>query len=66
MAHDARIPQPVAKARAGAPIKIAGVTKHYAAARGGDVHALAEIDLSIARASSCRSSDRAVAEKAHC
>ena len=48
MAHDARIPQPVAKARAGAPIKIAGVTKHYAAARGGDVHALAEIDLSIA------------------
>jgi NitT/TauT family transport system ATP-binding protein len=48
MAHDARIPQPVAKARAGASIKIAGVTKHYAAARGGDVHALAEIDLSIA------------------
>ena len=48
MAHDARIRQPVAKARAGAPIEIAGVTKHYAAARGGDVHALAEIDLSIA------------------
>src|SRR5262249_59737582 len=48
MAHDARMPQPVAKARAGAPIEIAGVTKHYAAARGGDVHALAEIDLSIA------------------
>jgi NitT/TauT family transport system ATP-binding protein len=48
MAHDARIRQPVAKARAGAPIEIAGVTKCYATARGGEVHALAEIDLSIA------------------
>ena len=32
---------------AGVPIVIRGVTKHYRAARGGDVHALAEIDLSI-------------------
>jgi NitT/TauT family transport system ATP-binding protein len=32
---------------AGVPIVIHGVTKHYRAARGGDVHALAEIELSI-------------------
>jgi NitT/TauT family transport system ATP-binding protein len=33
--------------RAGVPIVIAGVTKHYRVARGGDVHALSEIDLAI-------------------
>src|SRR5712691_4468954 len=37
-----------APARAGVPITIAGVTKHYRTARGGDVHALSAIDLSIA------------------
>src|SRR6266851_4113296 len=37
-----------APARAGVPITIAGVTKHYRTARGGDVHALSEIDLAIA------------------
>jgi len=34
--------------RAGVPIEISGVTKHYRTARGGDVHALSEIDLAIA------------------
>jgi len=34
--------------RAGVPIKIAGVTKRYAIARGGEVHALSEINLNIA------------------
>jgi NitT/TauT family transport system ATP-binding protein len=33
--------------RAGVPIVIAAVTKHYRVARGGDVHALSEIDLVI-------------------
>jgi NitT/TauT family transport system ATP-binding protein len=33
---------------AGVPIRIAGVTKRYLTARGGDVHALSEIDLAIA------------------
>src|SRR5689334_18210057 len=37
-----------AKGRAGVPIEIAGITKRYATARGGEVHALAEIELSIA------------------
>src|ERR1700736_2962786 len=37
-----------APARAGVPITIAGVTKHYRTARGGDVHALSELDLAIA------------------
>jgi NitT/TauT family transport system ATP-binding protein len=36
-----------ASTRAGVPIVIAGVTKHYRVARGGDVHALSEIDLAI-------------------
>src|SRR5438477_1119939 len=45
MAHDARIGQTTS--RAGVPIQIAGVTKRYVSARG-EVHALAEIDLSIA------------------
>src|SRR5882724_4612770 len=35
-------------ARAGVPIRIASVTKRYATARGGEVHALSEIDLDIA------------------
>jgi NitT/TauT family transport system ATP-binding protein len=47
MARDARIGQSVPKSRAGAPIEIAGVTKRYASARGGEVHALGELDLSI-------------------
>jgi len=34
--------------RAGVPIRIAGVTKRYLSARGGEVHALDEIDLAIA------------------
>ena len=34
--------------RAGVPIRISGVTKRYLSARGGDVHALDEIDLAIA------------------
>jgi NitT/TauT family transport system ATP-binding protein len=34
--------------RAGVPIAISGVTKHYRTARSGDVHALSEIDLEIA------------------
>jgi NitT/TauT family transport system ATP-binding protein len=33
--------------RAGVPITISGVTKRYLSARGGEVHALDEIDLSI-------------------
>ena len=33
--------------RAGVPITISGVTKHYRTARGGDVHALSEIDLAV-------------------
>src|SRR5436305_1160021 len=33
--------------RAGVPIAISGVTKHYRTARGGDVHAVSEIDLAI-------------------
>ena len=37
-----------ADARAGVPIEISGVTKRYVTARGGDVHALSEIDLAIA------------------
>src|SRR5260370_23999618 len=36
-----------ANARAGVPIRIAGVTKRYATARGGEVQALNEIDLAI-------------------
>ena len=32
---------------AGVPIVISGATKHYRTARGGDVHALSEIDLAI-------------------
>jgi NitT/TauT family transport system ATP-binding protein len=36
-----------ASARAGVPISIAGVTKRYATARGGEVQALSEIDLAI-------------------
>jgi NitT/TauT family transport system ATP-binding protein len=47
MAHDARIGQSVPNSRAGVPIEIAGVTKRYASASGGEVHALADIDLSI-------------------
>jgi NitT/TauT family transport system ATP-binding protein len=34
-------------ARTGVPIRISGVTKRYRTARGGDVHALSEIDLAI-------------------
>jgi NitT/TauT family transport system ATP-binding protein len=34
-------------ARASVPIRIAGVTKRYMTARGGEVHALSEIDLAI-------------------
>ncbi len=34
--------------RAGVPIRIAGVTKRYLSARGGEVPALDEIDLAIA------------------
>ena len=34
-------------ARAGVPIEISGVSKHYRTARGGDVHALSEIELAI-------------------
>jgi len=44
---DAPIGQSAPKSRAGVPIQIAGVTKRYVSARG-EVHALAEIDLSIA------------------
>jgi NitT/TauT family transport system ATP-binding protein len=39
---------PGTKSRAGVPIAIAGVTKHYRTARGGDVHALSEVELAIA------------------
>ena len=42
------IGQSLPKARAGVPIEIAGATKRYVSTRGGEVHALAEIDLSIA------------------
>src|SRR5262249_60351915 len=45
MSSDQRIAAP---ARAGVPIAISSVTKHYRTARGGDVHALSEIDLAIA------------------
>ena len=34
--------------RTGVPIRISGVTKRYLSARGGEVHALDEIDLAIA------------------
>jgi NitT/TauT family transport system ATP-binding protein len=47
MARDARTGQSVPKSRAGVPIEIAGVTKRYASARGSEVHALGDIDLSI-------------------
>jgi NitT/TauT family transport system ATP-binding protein len=47
MARVNAIEQPTGSLGAGVPIAIRGVTKHYRAARGGDVHALAEIDLSI-------------------
>ena len=47
MARDTRTGQSVPKSRAGVPIEIAGVTKRYASARGGEVHALGDIDLSI-------------------
>jgi NitT/TauT family transport system ATP-binding protein len=33
--------------RAGVPIRVSGVTKRYQTARGGEVHALDEIDLAI-------------------
>ncbi|HEY6993044.1 MAG TPA: ABC transporter ATP-binding protein [Xanthobacteraceae bacterium] len=36
------------QARAGVPIRISGVSKRYASARGGEVQALAEIELAIA------------------
>jgi NitT/TauT family transport system ATP-binding protein len=39
--------QPVARSRGGVPIAISGVTKRYNTARGGEVHALSEIDLAI-------------------
>jgi NitT/TauT family transport system ATP-binding protein len=42
------IAQPTAASRAGVPIGISGVTKRYMTARGGEVHALSEIDLAIA------------------
>jgi NitT/TauT family transport system ATP-binding protein len=42
------IEQPTATSRAGVPIGISGVTKRYMTARGGEVHALSEIDLAIA------------------
>ena len=35
------------ESRAGVPIRISGVTKRYQSARGGEVHALDEIDLAI-------------------
>jgi NitT/TauT family transport system ATP-binding protein len=38
---------PAAQSRTGAPIRISGVAKRYTSARGGEVDALAEIDLSI-------------------
>jgi NitT/TauT family transport system ATP-binding protein len=47
MAPVEAIEQPTGSPTAGVPIVIRGVTKHYRAARGGDVHALAEIDLLI-------------------
>src|SRR5437588_11559839 len=48
MAHDGEVAGHASKGRAGVPIEIAGITKRYATARGGEVHALAEIELSIA------------------
>src|SRR5919198_3258863 len=48
MAHDGEVAGFASKHRAGVPIEIAGITKRYATARGGEVHALAEIELSIA------------------
>src|SRR6266550_5180766 len=48
MAHDGEVAGLASKGRAGVPIEIAGITKRYATARGGEVHALAEIELSIA------------------
>jgi ABC-type multidrug transport system ATPase subunit len=38
---------PARDSRAGVPIRVSGVTKRYQTARGGEVHALDEIDLSI-------------------
>jgi NitT/TauT family transport system ATP-binding protein len=48
MAHDGQVTGLASKGRAGVPIEVAGITKRYATARGGEVHALAEIELSIA------------------
>jgi len=47
MAHDGQVAGLASKGRAGVPIEVAGITKRYATARGGEVHALAEIELSI-------------------
>ena len=46
MIDDRAVPA-VRNSRAGVPIRVSGVTKRYQTARGGEVHALDEIDLSI-------------------
>jgi NitT/TauT family transport system ATP-binding protein len=43
--RDDELGQP--SSRAGVPIRIAGVTKRYTTARGGEVQALSEVDLAI-------------------
>ena len=47
MIGDDRLGRGAAGSRAGVPIRISAVTKRYLSARGGEVHALGEIDLSI-------------------
>jgi NitT/TauT family transport system ATP-binding protein len=47
MVRDDRNRQPERSACTGVPITLRAVTKRYRAARGGEVHALSEIDLSI-------------------
>jgi NitT/TauT family transport system ATP-binding protein len=48
MNRDDRIGPAAARMRAGVPISISGVSKRYSSARGGEVQAIAEIDLAIA------------------
>ena len=48
MNRDDRIGPASAHTRAGVPIRISGVSKRYSSTRGGEVQAIAEIDLAIA------------------
>jgi NitT/TauT family transport system ATP-binding protein len=48
MTRDDRVRPGAGDARAGVPIRLSGVAKRYASARGSEVRALADIDLAIA------------------